>query len=87
MNRIVSFAAGFITALAFAAAAGSLSITTDAGQDARIAPAFGDKLRLGRNANASEVKADVIAYIRSVVTDYETRLQQNAIVIAPLDPN
>lgn len=50
----------------------TVTITTDAAQDARLAPAFGAKLGLGRNATTAEVKADLIAYLRGVVQTYET---------------
>ena len=57
-----------------------LTITTTAPQDARIAPAFGAKLGLEGNANAAQVKADVIQYVKSVVQSYET--QQAAVAAA-----
>ena len=51
----------------------TLTITTDSGQDARLAPAFGNKLGLEGNANAAQIKADIIEYIKGVVHSYETR--------------
>lgn len=47
------------------------TITTTAQEDQRIAAAFGPKLNLGRNATATEVKQDIIGYIRNVVTVQE----------------
>lgn len=49
----------------------TLTITTTAPQDARLVVAFGAKLGLGRNATAAEIKADIIGYIRYVVSDQE----------------
>ena len=51
----------------------TLTITTTGAQDTRIIAAFGDKLGLGGNANAAQVKADIIAYIKNIVQSYETR--------------
>lgn len=50
----------------------TLTINTTAQQDARIVEAFGAHLNLGRNANAAEVKAAVIEFVRGVVYSYET---------------
>ncbi len=83
---LTGFLAGITTAGMLAATAATLTITTDAGQDARLAPAFGAKLGLGRNANAAEVKADVINYVRSVVTEYEFAQERAAISIAAFNP-
>lgn len=52
---------------------GTMTITTNASQDARIAPAVGSILGLGRDATAAEVKAWVIQYIQQSVLDYERR--------------
>lgn len=49
----------------------TLTITTTAPQDARVAPAFGAHLNLGRNATAPEVKAAVIAWVSRIVLQYE----------------
>lgn len=49
-----------------------VTITTSAAQDARLGPAFGAALNLGRNATAAEVKAWLIAQLRSVVQQHET---------------
>ena len=66
----------------------TLTITTTAPQDAKIVVAFGAKLALGRNATASEVKADVIGYIRQIVRDYDTRIavEAAAATVTPIDP-
>lgn len=84
---IPGFISGFTFALALAAGAASVTISTDSGQDARLAPAFGDKLGLGRNATAAEVKADLISYMRGVVLNYETEQAKKAIVQSPFSPN
>ena len=49
----------------------SVTITTDAGQDARLSPAFGALLGLAGGANAAQVKAHLIAYMTKIVQDYE----------------
>ena len=72
----------------------TLTITTTAGQDSRIAPAFGDKLGLTQpgtntlqNATGAQIKADIIEYIRNVVAQYEARQQVAAIVpTTPIAP-
>lgn len=48
-----------------------LTITTTAQQDARLVAAFGARLGLGRDANAAEIKADIIQWVRTVVQDQE----------------
>lgn len=62
----------------------SITITTTAPQDARIAPAYGNFLGLGRNATTAEVKAAIIGDLRIVVQNYER--QVNAFVPDPIDP-
>jgi len=57
----------------------SVTITTDAGQDARLAPAFGDKLQLGHNATTADVKAYLIADLKAVVQAYEQRIANQAV--------
>jgi len=57
-----------------------LTITTTAQQDARISPAFGDVLQLGRDATLAEVKAYLVNQIRNIVLRYEER------TLPPLDP-
>jgi hypothetical protein len=64
----------------------TITITTTTEQDARIAPAFGSALGLGRNATVAEVKGWLIERLRSQVFQYERELQHNAISIPPLDP-
>jgi len=49
----------------------SVTITTTAPQDARLAPAIGAKLSLGGNANAAQVKQWLIDQLRAAVIDYE----------------
>jgi hypothetical protein len=64
----------------------SITITTDATQDARLAPAFGDKLGLGRNATAVEVKAWLITELQAVVRNYEYQQQQATITTQSFTP-
>jgi hypothetical protein len=54
----------------------TVTITTTAPQDARLAPAFGDLLKLGQNATTAQVKQWLIDQLSNVVTSYE---QQQAI--------
>ena len=49
----------------------TLTITTTAAQDARIVAAFGKYLGLPGNATAAQVKAEVAAFIRLKVLEYE----------------
>jgi hypothetical protein len=49
----------------------TLTITTTAGEDARLVAAFGAALGLGRNATAAEIKSAVAAYLKGVVRDQE----------------
>lgn len=49
----------------------TITITTPSGQDSRIAAAFGAKLGLPGNANAAQIKADVIDFMRRVVREHE----------------
>lgn len=64
------------------------TITTTGAQDARIAAAFGKRLRLGRNANAAEVKQQVIQFVVNVVQQYEQEEAAAAAVagVTPIDP-
>jgi len=64
----------------------TLTITTTAAQDARIADAFGKHLHLGRNATGAEVKAEVINYVRSIVFDQERLAVIEANPPSALDP-
>jgi hypothetical protein len=59
----------------------TLTINTTAGEDARLAPAFGALLGLAGNANAAQIKANVVAYITNVVHVYENQ-QATATVVA-----
>lgn len=71
MKTIAAYIAGFVSALAIAASAGSLTVTTTAPEDARLAPAFGAYLQLGRNATGPEIKAAVVTFVKGVVFNYE----------------
>lgn len=64
----------------------SLTITTTAQQDARIAPAIGSILGLGRDATLAEVKSFMIDYLRGSVQDYERRINAASFTPNPLDP-
>lgn len=64
----------------------TVTITTTAPQDARLGPAYGDKLGLGRNATVAEVKAYLISVLQADVRNYESVQAQLAIVTAPFDP-
>lgn len=65
----------------------TVTITTTAPQDTRLAPAFGDLLRLGRNATTPEVKAWLADQLRSVVQQYEDRIAKAAVAApASFDP-
>jgi hypothetical protein len=62
----------------------TLTITTTAAQDARLVVAFGTRLRLGRDATGPEIKAHLLAYVRSVVIDEEAKAK--ALSAAASDP-
>lgn len=88
MKTIIAYIAGFVTALAFAAGAATVTITTTGAEDARISAAFGDYLGLGRNATGPEVKAAMAAFVVSVVAGFEFR-QADATAragVAPIAP-
>lgn len=93
MKTVVSFIAGFISALALAAGAATVTITTTGAQDARLGPAFGAKLGLTdaqgnpRNATVAEVKAWIITELQAVVRNYEYEQQQKAISTQSFDPS
>ena len=53
---------------------GTITITTTTAQDQRIAPAFGDHLQLGGNANGAQVKGELIAHIKRIVRRYEVKV-------------
>lgn len=65
----------------------SVTITTTASQDVRLAPAFGDRLKLGRNATTAEVKAWLVDQLRNVVQEYEARQAAAAVVASGFDPS
>lgn len=64
----------------------AVTITTTAPQDVRLGPAFGDRLKLGRPATATEVKNWLIDQMRAVVADYENRQAVAALVPTAFDP-
>ena len=66
----------------------TLTINTTAPQDTRIASAFGSRLGLAGNANAAQVKSEVISFIREVVRDYEIRVAAKAAAdaVTEIDP-
>lgn len=93
MKTFAAYLAGFITAIAITAGAASMTITTDAGMDARLGPAFGDLLQTRnasgqqRNATTAEVKAWTITQMRQVVQNYEDRIAKAAVAApAAFDP-
>ncbi len=49
----------------------TMTINTTAQDDAKLVVAFGAKLGLGGNATAAQIKADIVNYIRAVVSDQE----------------
>lgn len=51
----------------------TLTINTTGAQDARIAPALGYRLGLGRDATLAEAKQYLISVLTNVVQDYEHR--------------
>lgn len=59
----------------------TITITTTPAQDARIAAAFGDRLMLGGNANAAQVRQFLIDQLIKVVLEYE----RNQVVVDPVD--
>jgi hypothetical protein len=71
MKTLAGFVFGFLAALALAAGAAVTTITTTAGEDARIVVAFGSYLNLGRNATQGEVKGAIATFVRGVVFNYE----------------
>lgn len=65
----------------------TVTITTDAGMDARLAPAFGALLHPGSNATTADVKAWLIEQMRVVVRNYEDRIAKAAVAApATFDP-
>ncbi len=58
----------------------TITITTQASHDARIAEAYGNFLGLGRNATVAEIKAELVAHAKSVVKNYERNTAINSAV-------
>lgn len=66
----------------------TVTITTTAPQDTRLAPAFGAKLNLGQNATTAQVKTWLIEQLRNVVQEYEDRINKAAVAPpANFDPS
>lgn len=75
---------------------GTLTINTSPAQDTRIASAFGKYLNaqnlsdpenpVPRNATATEVKAQIINFIKNVVFAEEAKANKLAFVPEPLEP-
>ncbi len=65
----------------------TVTITTTAAQDARLAPAYGAKLGLGRNATVAEVKAYLISVLQADVRNYEYVQAQQSIVTDAFEPS
>lgn len=93
MKIITAYFAGLFTALALAAGAATITITSTAGDDLRLGPAFGDLLGLrngsgvARSATTAEVKTWTIGVYRQVVQSYEDRLNKAAVAPpAAFDP-
>jgi hypothetical protein len=65
----------------------SLTITVTAEQAQRVGSAYADKLGVPAPATMGDVKAALIAEIRSVVRAYESRLAHAAVSVpADVDP-
>lgn len=65
----------------------TMTITTTAPEDARLAAAFGTYLNLGRNATAAEIKAAIVRWATSIVHQQELQVQQAAIAITDIAPS
>lgn len=63
---------------------GTITITTTAGQDARIIEAFGEKLLLGRDATGNEVRQYIIDHITDIVKRYEINKAAAEAVASPI---
>lgn len=61
-----------------------MSITTTNAHAARVAAAYGNKLQLGRDATAGEIKNAVVAHIIETVKDYEKETTVQAAVATAL---
>lgn len=69
------------------------TITTTAGEDSRLAAAFGDFLQVRnasgqqRNATAAEIKAAQVAWVTQIVLAYEDKVARAALTPAtPIAP-
>jgi hypothetical protein len=60
----------------------TLSITYTAAEGNRIAAAYGDKLDLAQPATQAQVKAALVAEVKSVVRGYEAQQAHAAVVVA-----
>jgi hypothetical protein len=49
----------------------TVTITTTAAEDSRLAPAFGAYLSLPGNATAAQVKAALVVFMKQIVHQYE----------------
>jgi len=65
----------------------TITLTTTAGDDTRIAAAFGIYLGLGRPATPAEIKTQLGKYISETVRVQEYQTQQAAISITPIVPS
>jgi hypothetical protein len=54
------------------------TINTTPAQDARMVVAFGNKLGLGRNATAAEIKQAMIDWLTRIVIEDEARVSEQA---------
>lgn len=80
MKMIAAFFFGALLTLGLAVGAAVTSITTTAGEDARIVVAFGDYLHLGRSATQAEVKASIATFVQGVVFNYEAEQAKKSAV-------
>lgn len=75
----------FVLALQCGSAnAATLTITTDAATDTRLAIAYGKILGLGRNATAGEIKAEIIRRTVADLQASESKTQSDAITPTPV---
>ena len=69
---------------------GTLTITTTAAQDTRLAKAFGAELGVGATANAAQIRGAVLQYLKDVTKKQEIKaatIAANAALesVTPLD--
>lgn len=62
------------------------TITTTGAEDTRIAVAFGAHLGLAGNANAAQVKAAVVEFIKGVVREQERLAAVRATIVTDIAP-